>query len=401
MSAVEGVVSPPDEAARVAMALGRALPATLAPFFDASFVRSAVLYEEYVHRLTLQVVRRTGLDEAAREPGDAAAIVARAGLAGTPALTAVDWMLRHLERRGLVERSADGIGRFRFRHRPPDLDPTAVRQEQQAHDASWLPSYALAEVVAHDYPAFLRGERTGEEILFAPARLQLWLNYFSNDNGLYAINNRVGAAAVEAWLPRGGGRILELGGGLASGAIAVLERLERAGRLDEIREYRFTELVAAFLRRGERALQSRFPNATFLTVGPLDMDRSFRDQGIAPGSLAAVYAVNTLHVAHDLDATLAGVREALAPGGRLIISECVRPRAGQPISPEFVFNLMQTFRAPLLRPPHRPNGGFLTPEQWTGAMMAAGFADVRFLPDLIRIRDQFPGFYSAAIGATR
>jgi SAM-dependent methyltransferase len=131
------------------------------------------------------------------------------------------------------------------------------------------------------------------------------------------------------------------------------------------------------------------------------MDQPLAGQGVAPGSLIAVYAVNTLHVAHDLEATLAEVRDALAPGGRLIVSECVRPRAGQPIYPEFVFNLMETFRTSRLRPPHRPNGGFLTPEQWTGAIEASGFVDVRLLPDLIHIRDEFPGFYVAAIGATR
>jgi len=392
----------PAEAARVATALGRVLPAALVPLFDASFCRSGTLYEEYVHRLTIQVFRSAGLEEAAREPGDAPAISARAGLAVGPPLTAVDWLLRHLAARGLVE-CKDGVGRGRFQLRQPlpILAPAAVGKEQQAHDASWLPSYVLAEAVARDYPAFLRGERTGEEILFSPARFPLWLGYFSNDNGLYAVNNRVGAAAVEAWWPSGGGVILELGGGLASGATALLERLQGAGRLSEIREYRFTELVPHFLRRGQRALQSRFPDAAFLTFGPLDMNQPFPEQGVAPGSLTAVYAVNTLHVAHDLEATLSEIRDALEPGGRLIVSECVRPRAGQPIYPEFVFNLMETFRAPLLRPPHRPNGGFLTPEQWTGAMAASGFADVRFLPDLIRIRDEFPGFYVAAIAATR
>jgi hypothetical protein len=83
------------------------------------------------------------------------------------------------------------------------------------------------------------------------------------------------------------------------------------------------------------------------------------------------------------------------------VTECVRPRAGDTIYPEFVFNLLETFRAPVLHPAYRPNGGFLTPEQWTAALEAAGFADVRFLPDVIRIREDFPGFYVAAIGATR
>jgi hypothetical protein len=95
------------------------------------------------------------------------------------------------------------------------------------------------------------------------------------------------------------------------------------------------------------------------------------------------------------------VRRALAPGGQVIISECVRPFPGQTLYPEFVFNLMGTFRAPRLHPDYRPNGGFLMTEQWTHALEVAGFHDVRVLPDIGRIRDVLPTFYAAAIGARR
>ena len=121
----------------------------------------------------------------------------------------------------------------------------------------------------------------------------------------------------------------------------------------------------------------------------------------SPGSLRAIYAVNTLHVARDLGATLAEAYRALAPGGRLVVGECIRPFPGQTVYAEFVFNLMETFRAPRLHPDWRPNGGFLTPEQWTTALRAAGFVEVRLLPDIPRMRDRFPMFYAAAIGAAR
>jgi SAM-dependent methyltransferase len=117
--------------------------------------------------------------------------------------------------------------------------------------------------------------------------------------------------------------------------------------------------------------------------------------------MSLVYAVNTLHVAHDLAFTLGEVRRALAPGGRLIVGECVRPRAGQTVYAELVFNLMETFRAPLLHPEYRPNGGFLTPEQWTAAFGAAGFRGLRLLPDVAALRDQVSGFSVAAVGGVR
>jgi SAM-dependent methyltransferase len=211
----------------------------------------------------------------------------------------------------------------------------------------------------------------------------------------------VGAVALEAWMPPGSHTILELGGGLGSGGSAVLSRLSETGRLGELRTYRFTELVPAFLRRGQRLLQQQAPDAAFLAFASLDMNRAFAEQGVEPSSVSIVYAVNTLHVAHDLAFTLGEVHRALEPGGQLVMSECIRPWPGQTAYPEFVFNLLETFRAPRLHADYRPNGGFLTPEQWTGALTAAGFADVRVLPDIARIRDVMPTFYVAAFGARR
>jgi len=391
-----------EAAARAARALAPRLPASLVPLFDASFIHSSGLYDEFVYRVALRVFRDTGLDAAARTPATVEEMAARAGLDPGRARVPVDWILRSLAARHALE-IEEGAGRRRFRVREPlpVLDPVVLREAQRRHDPSWLPAYVLAETVAGEYPAFLRGQATGEEILFSPARLRLWIDYFSNDNGLYAVNNRVGAIAAAEWLPRPDAAILELGGGLGSAASALLERLAETGRLDSIREYRFTELVPAFLRRGQRVLEARVPGASFLASSVLDMNRPFGEQGVAPGRTSVVYAVNTLHVAHDLAFTLGEAFRALEPGGRLVVSECVRLLPGQPIYVEFVFNLMETFRAPRLDPGYRPNGGFLTPEQWTRAMEAAGFAEVRFLPDVVRLRAEFPTFYVAAIGATR
>jgi SAM-dependent methyltransferase len=391
------------ERAQLAARVERHLPRALVPVFGPDNLCSHLLFDEFVHRLTVQVWSETGLAEAAAVSGTAAEIVERAGLDPRPAAVAVDSMLRHLAARGMLDRQESEDGpRFRtVAGATSARDPAAVRAEQQRHDPSCLPSYALAETVARDYPAFLRGKRSGEDILLAPTRLPLWVAYFSNDNVLYAVNNRVGAVALEAWLPREPPVILELGGGCASGTTAALERLASAGRLAELRAYRFTELVPAFLRRGERNVQTRCPGVPGLTFESLDMNKPFGAQGVEDRSVSVVYAVNTLHVAHDLAFTLGEIHRALAPGGQVIISECIRLFPGQTLYPEFVFNLMGTFRAPRLHPAWRPNGGFLMAEQWAGALTAAGFRDVRCLPDIARIRHVLPTFYAGAIGATR
>lgn len=388
------------EATDVARALAPLLPPSLVPVFGASFIRSGHLYDEFVARLALRVVHESGLEAALRESGITAELVARAGLAGARALTPVDWLLRKLAARGLLE-AAGEPARFRAPGALPDLDPAPLRDEQLREDPSWLPSYVLAETVAKDYPAFLRGERTGEELLFSPARLRLWVDFFSNANGLYAVNNLVGAEAAQQWLPPGPVRVLELGAGLGSAAIALLDRLRDVGRWDDIVEYRFTDIVPAFMRRGRDAVEKRCPEARFLHAETLDMNRPFAEQGVAPGTYSLVYAVNAVHVARDLDRTFREIRSALTPGGVLVLGECVRLEPGHAVYAEFVFNLLESFRSPVLHPRHRPNGGFLTPGQWRGGMEASGFANVRFLPDVDRIRAAFPNFYVMAIAATR
>ena len=390
------------EAERGATLLRAMLPPDLVPLFDASFLRSHRLYDEFVYRLVLKVLRETGLEPALREGGSAEAIAARERLDAGQAVVPLDWMLRRLAARGVLEElPGEGTHEFRARGPLPTADPVAVREEQARHDPSWRPSYLLAETVAQDYPAFLRGDVRGEDVLFSPRRLRLWADYFSNDNGLYAVNNRVGAAAVARWLPPDGGVVVELGGGLGSGAIAVLERLGAAGRLSAIREYRFTELVPAFLRRGQQTLRAQWPDSVPIRFDALDMNRPFEAQGLASSSVTAFYAVNTLHVAQDLEFTLAQILRTLCAGGWLIVSECVRPHPGQAIYAEFIFNLIQTFRSPRLHPVHRPNGGFLTPGQWKGAIESAGFADVRFVPDVMRICCEVSDFFVSAIGAIR
>ena len=386
---------------RVAALVAPHLPSALVPVFDARFARSSALFDEFVYRLTLGVFRDTGLGETIGEWRTADEVVRRAGLDPSRAAVPVSWMLRHLSRRGVLlrEETADGP---RFRGSAlSTLDPALIAAEQREHDPACLPSYALAETAAREYPAFLHGGPTGEQILFAPARLPLWIRYFSNDHPLYAVNNHVGAVAVTDSIASRPSTILELGGGLGSGAAALLERLSSAGRLADVQAYRFTELVPALLRRGQRLLEERFPDAPFLTFAALDMNQPFTAQGLSPGSVSIVYAVNTLHVASDLAFTLREVHRVLEPGGQLIVSECVRPWRADTLYPEFVFNLLETFRSPRLHPAYRPNGGFLTAEQWTAALEAVAFSDVRVLPDIRRIRKDFPGFYVAAIAATR
>ena len=73
---------------------------------------------------------------------------------------------------------ASAAARFRLAASIPEIDAAELLQAQRAVDSSWLPSYAVAQAAADSYPAFLRGQLTGEEVLFSPGRLGLWLDYY-------------------------------------------------------------------------------------------------------------------------------------------------------------------------------------------------------------------------------
>jgi len=371
------------------------LPPELLPLFDEGFVASWDLLGEYVARLACTILRTTGLDRAFEHESTVSEAIAFADLNAVVASVPAQWVVETLAaRRWMVKVATDGHDtRYRLPAPFMALEPAEVEAAQERHDVSCLPSYTIAAMAAEQYPAVLRGETTGEQALFGPEGISAWVKYFSNANPLYAISNRVGAIAVEQNLA-GDGAVLELGGGLGSGAQALLERLHESGRT--LSHYRFTELSPLFMKRAERVL-SRWRAEFNLDFAPLDIDHPFADAGVKPGQHALVYAVNVLHVARDLAATLREIRTALAPGGVLVISECVRAFAGMPLPVELVFNLLKSFREPLLVPAWRPNGGFLTPEQWTLALRANGFTEVRIFPDIAALREDYPSFAVAAI----
>jgi SAM-dependent methyltransferase len=369
------------------------IPAEILPLFDDRFVRSCELVEEYVTRLAAAVFRSTGLERACAAAVTVDEAIAGAGLVPEVARVPAAWLAATLAGRGWLETPA--AGRYRAARPLPDLDPNEVLGAQEAHDASCLPSYRIAALAAERYPAVLRGELPGEQALFDPEGVSAWLRYFANANPLYAVSNAVGAVAAARALAPDGGAVLELGGGFGSGAEALLARLAAAGRRPA---YRFTELAPMFLKRAERSLRARFADWP-LEFGPLDINRPFAEAGIAPGAYALAYGVNVVHVARDLGATLGEIRTALAPGAAVVIAECVRPFAGQPIYVEFVFNLLAAFRDAVLVPGWRPNGGFLTPEQWRAALAANGFTAIEVFPDIAAIREAFPRFVVAAIVA--
>jgi SAM-dependent methyltransferase len=375
-------------------------PAELLPIFNDRFVASYELFEEYVARQALAIFRSAGLEAACREETNVAAAMQRARLDPGIARVPVAWILNMVADRGWIARKCDPSGEMLFCvDRPlPALPPALIRQKQEEHDAACLPAYDIAELAAGHYPAVLRGETSGEQALFGPEGVLPWVKYFSNDNPIYGVSNTIGAIAAERALPPGEAYILEIGTGLGSGADALLHRLEARGRGSC--SYLMTDVSPLFLKRALRTIASRHP-ATAVATATLDIDRPFGAQGIEPGRYSLAFGVNVLHVARDLAATLFELRRALREDGMLVMAECVRPFEGKAFHLELVFNLLASFRDAVRVPQWRPNGGFLTPEQWRLALESNGFREVQVYPDIETIRHAYPSFVSAALVARR
>jgi hypothetical protein len=104
-----------------------------------------------------------------------------------------------------------------------------------------------------------------------------------------------------------------------------------------------------------------------------------------------------MHVSKNLLFSLKEARSALATDGWLVIGECVRPYDNQPMYPELMFQTLDSFTNVETDPEIRPNPGFLTAEQWRRAFLRAGFPRTEIAPDIERIREIYPHFFTGAI----
>ncbi|MEU0793644.1 class I SAM-dependent methyltransferase [Amycolatopsis sp. NPDC005961] len=270
-----------------------------------------------------------------------------------------------------------------------------VAAELAAREPGAAVATEILQTLIDEAKKFFAGEATGDEILFAPQQLPLWLKYFSNDNLLYSINNKVGAEALSRLVPAGGIEILEIGGGCGSGAAEVLRTLGT-----DVKRYRFTEVAETFARHGEKAAAAAASPTTTVESARIDMTLPWEAQGVEPGTFDAVYAVNCFHVAPDLDFVVAEAAKALKPGGAVVVSECVRPtKLARPIHAEIIFDFLDSFTDVITDPVKRPTHGFLTPAAWRATFEAAGLADVAVLPDVDAIAEDYPDFVVGAVVA--
>jgi SAM-dependent methyltransferase len=369
-----------------------------AELFDTRLYRSIEWADRYATALAADILRRLGAARLLDRAHAAGELCGRLDLRAefAPALA---WLLERLRTSGDIAGETGDDGTLRYRHDgawpEPDLD--RLRALGLGIDPANRATLDLMDAAAAAYPAVATGAVSGREALSGLPDAALWMNYFANDNPLYAVNNRVAAIAAARRLPdRPELRILEVGAGTCGGTTALLDVLRAEARTDRLAEFVVTEPSAFFRRRGERLLKRPCADLPLRFAG-LDIDQPWAPQGIAAGHFDLVYAVNVFHVADDLIFSLREARAALAEGGVLVAGECLRPFPGEPVYVEIVFQILDSFTAVRTIPEIRPQPGFLTPEQWCLALSRAGFAGAEITPDHVRIREIFPKLFAGAV----
>jgi SAM-dependent methyltransferase len=385
MSAARLPVAIPD----VAAAAASDLPAGL---LNDRFRVACERFDRYIGALAMDLRER--LELPLGTPVAPGALSRERGWSGAGEL-ALRWLLETLEIYGVATRA--GVG-WVIRPSPPTRSsPSAMAADAVDALPESAPAYRVYELCAGALPDVLSGVASGEAILFSPATLGLWFEYFSNSNPHYALANALSALALARAVPAGAA-IVEVGGGGGSAAQANLTALVSAGKPPG--RYHFTELHPAFLRRGTRVAQAAAPPGCTVTAGRYDINGEPAAQGLAPAQADAVVAVNTLHLAGDLVRALARLRSLLRPGGALVIGELLRsaPLAGVHI--ELPFTLLESYRTAPTDAEMRQRPGFMAPEGWRRALGAAGFSRVDLLPAAwSRCIELYPGFYCAALVA--
>ena len=315
-----------------------------------------------------------------------------------PFKLALRWILARLVETGCLEVDGDSESRaYRLRKTPWEPDLKSLRALGLNIDPGNAATLDLLDLAASVYPPVATGQQNGDQNLFGPQGVPLWLKYFHNDNLTYAVNNWVGAAvAADHLSSQRPLQILEIGAGTGSATEILVTVLDQHGLLSRLARYIVTEPNAYFRRCNQRKLAAQHPNLP-LEWATLDLNLPWNTQQIPSGEFDLVYAVNVMHIAKNLLFSLNEARSALAVDGWLVIGQCIRPYANQPIYPELMFQILDSFTNVKTDPEIRPNPGFLTAEQWRRAFLRAGFGCVEVAPDVEAIRGIYPHFFTGAI----
>jgi acyl transferase domain-containing protein/NADPH:quinone reductase-like Zn-dependent oxidoreductase/thioesterase domain-containing protein/acyl carrier protein len=274
-------------------------------------------------------------------------------------------LLQHLERTGVL--CSIGPETWRVSRLPESFD-AGLAFDQLAQQ---YPSCAAETEVYRRTGLKLAEVLTGDidplELMFPAGSHELMERFYTEALGFPAhleLTRRAVETAIAALPPRRVLRVLEVGAGTGVLTRTVLPALP-AHRT----EYTFTDIGTAFVA----AARKRFTGTRFIDFQVFDLEMAPERQQIPTGEFDLVLGADVVHATSDLRTALGHLRQALAPGGLLLLLELAKPDF---LRDDISFGLLRgysRFRDTDLR----PHSALATASVWRQTLVECGFADVQ------------------------
>lgn len=378
-----------DAAAQLYTQRWTALPAAADSTGYAAALRLDDALEQVAARESLvRLGLRHGLDEYDRYRAEAETVCLELAAA---ALLQRGWPRLPGERIGLPERLHE-LGIVEAQQRLAAHLTAALGQAGYLvagdRDGEWsvcrpLPTHGNVEALLQAFPPFagetrfiqrcgaaladvLGGRRDPLDVLFSSEALQGSEAIYLTSPISRVLNEQLARIAAE--LGRSGVplRILEIGAGTGGTSRSVLSALAA----QPPQRYCYTDVSPLFLDRA----RAQFGDYDFVDYQRLDIEQTPASQGFAAASFDIVIAANVLHATRAIGETLDHVAQLLAPGGCLLLRECIRPQLSADISFGMTSGWWRFDDAPLRR-----DSALLSAERWCAQLSARGFAAVQAL----------------------
>ncbi|GIV95383.1 MAG: hypothetical protein KatS3mg057_0040 [Herpetosiphonaceae bacterium] len=245
----------------------------------------------------------------------------------------------------------------------PDIDGLDEVAEALAQSYPGLAAeISLLRRCGNQLDATLEGRRDPLGLLFPDGSLEGSEAMYERSPFARVYNTVAASAVAEIAAKRSRVRILEVGagtGGTTSYMLPVLEQYDA--------EYTFSDVSQIFLQAARR----KYAHYAGVRYRLLDLEHDLVAQGEQPASYDAIVAANVLHATTDIAATLARLRQLLAPDGTLVIVELVRPQRWLDLTFGLTEGWWKCSDTAL-----RPDYPLLDQRRWHDVLRQAGFAEI-------------------------
>ncbi|KAL9095888.1 MAG: hypothetical protein Q9165_001885 [Trypethelium subeluteriae] len=166
-------------------------------------------------------------------------------------------------------------------------------------------------------------------------------------------------------------RVLEVGAGTGGASVTTLKALSSSGEAGSgvprrYQHYDYTDVSPFFFEKA----RSRFPEHLHrMRFKLFDVGEDPIKQGFETGTYDVVLAFGSIHITHDLAASIQHVRKLLKPGGKLILGEITRPEV---LRSSFAFGLFPGWW--LSSEDYREWGPSISEEKWHKLLTQNGFS---------------------------